>query len=60
MHTRACTAVARGYVVNWKLQQQIWDRVFKSVLHVPTRGCNLLLTEPPFTLPALQDAELQV
>ena len=50
----------RGYVVNWKAQAQIIDRACRSVLPHSTRGCSMLLTEPLFTLPAIQEARCQV
>ncbi|KMZ66873.1 hypothetical protein ZOSMA_286G00160 [Zostera marina] len=44
----------RGYLINVDLQREIWDRVFRGVLHCdPTSFC-LLLVEPLFNLPAIQ------
>ncbi|ACO64185.1 actin superfamily [Micromonas commoda] len=45
--------VDRGYVVNWDLQRDILDHVFKKVLKINPRNCHLVITEAPFNLPAL-------
>ena len=45
--------VDRGYVVNWDLQREILDHVFKKVLKINPKTCHLVLTEAPFNLPAI-------
>ena len=45
--------VDRGYVVNWDLQRDILDHVFKKVLKINPKNCHLVITEAPFNLPAL-------
>ena len=45
--------VDRGYVVNWDLQREILDHVFKKVLKIDPKTCHLVLTEAPFNLPAI-------
>jgi len=45
--------IDRGYVVNWDLQKDIWDHVFKKVLKIKPKECHLVLTEAPFNLPAI-------
>ena len=52
--------IDRGYVVNWGLQKDIWDHVFKKVLHVKPKECHLVLTEAPFNLPALMAEQDEV
>ncbi|KAK9790567.1 hypothetical protein WJX73_008231 [Symbiochloris irregularis] len=51
--------IEKGYVVNWKAQAQIIDRACRGVLPHSTKGCSMLLTEPLFTLPAIQEARCQ-
>ena len=45
--------IDRGYVVNWDLQKDILDHLFKKVLKINPKSCHLLITEAPFNLPAL-------
>ena len=45
--------IDRGYVVNWDLQKDILDHLFKKVLKINPKTCHLLITEAPFNLPAL-------
>lgn len=51
--------IERGYVVSWKNQTQIWDHTFRSILRKSPRDCSLLLSEPLFTLPAIQEGQYQ-
>ena len=57
---RARRPCDRGYVVNWDLQREIWSHTFKSLLDISPASSGLLLTEPLFSLPAMQDATQQV
>jgi hypothetical protein len=34
--------VDRGYVVNWDLQKEIWDHIFKKVLKIKPKECHLV------------------
>ncbi|KAI0263934.1 actin family [Gloeopeniophorella convolvens] len=46
----------RGYLVDWDAQKAIWDGVFSDqVLNVDTAETALLLTEPYFNLPNIQE-----
>lgn len=49
--------VDRGYVVNWDLQKDIWDHVFRKVLKIKPKECHLVLTEAPFNLPAIMSEQ---
>eukprot|EP00884_Botryococcus_braunii_P010254 jgi/Botrbrau1/1922/Bobra.0005s0027.1 len=51
----------RGYVVNWDLQRQIWQRIFQVAVPSMVPGeAGLILTEPLMNLPALQEETFQV
>jgi len=46
----------QGYLVDWDAQKAIWDGLFSSeVLNVDTVESSLLITEPYFNLPNIQD-----
>ncbi|KAF9065180.1 actin family [Rhodocollybia butyracea] len=46
----------KGYVVDWDAEKAIWDGVFsEQVLGVNTTESSLVLTEPYFNLPNIQD-----
>lgn len=57
---RARRPCDRGYVVNWDLQREVWNHAFTSLLDISPASSGLLLTEPLFNLPAMQDATQQV
>ena len=57
---RARRPCDRGYVVNWDLQREIWSHTFTSLLDISPATSGLLLAEPLFSLPAMQDATQQV
>lgn len=42
-------------MVNWGIERTIWDRLFKHVASIEPRESRLLITEPCFNLPAIQD-----
>eukprot|EP01083_Nonionella_stella_P178454 630410_1 len=45
-----------GYLVNHYLESEVWDRVFgKKVLDITPRDHTLLVTEPPFNFPQIQE-----
>ncbi|KAK7462277.1 Actin-related protein 6 [Stygiomarasmius scandens] len=46
----------KGYIVDWDAQKAIWDGVFSDqVLNVNTAESSLILTEPYFNLPNIQE-----
>ncbi|KAI0317627.1 actin family [Amylostereum chailletii] len=46
----------KGFVVDWDAQKSIWDGIFtEQVLGVDPTESSLLITEPYFNLPNLQD-----
>ncbi|KAF9026474.1 actin-domain-containing protein [Hymenopellis radicata] len=46
----------KGYLVDWDAQKAIWDGVFSDkVLNADTTESSLLLTEPYFNLPNIQE-----
>lgn len=46
----------QGYLVDWDAQKAVWDGVFSSeVLNADTTESSLLITEPYFNLPNIQD-----
>jgi len=46
----------KGYIVDWDAQKAIWDGVFsEEVLGVNTTESSLILTEPYFNLPNIQE-----
>lgn len=46
----------KGYLVNWDTQRQIWDYVFGSNnLNIKTSDHSLLVTEPVFNFPSIQE-----
>uniref|UniRef100_A0A8H7XR10 Actin-like protein ARP6 n=1 Tax=Psilocybe cubensis TaxID=181762 RepID=A0A8H7XR10_PSICU len=46
----------KGYLVDWDAQKAIWDGIFSDeVLGVDTTQSSLLITEPYFNLPNIQD-----
>ncbi|KAI3916830.1 hypothetical protein MKW92_003447 [Papaver armeniacum] len=44
----------RGYLINPDLQKEIWERIFRSLLHIDPTHSTLLLVEPLFNLPSIQ------
>lgn len=52
--------VDRGYVVNWDLEREIWNHAFTILSNAEPATSGLLLTEPMFSLPAMQEAMQQV
>lgn len=46
----------KGYIVDWDAQKAIWDGIFSTaVLGVDTTASSLLITEPYFNLPNIQE-----
>ncbi|KAI6247142.1 Actin-related protein [Erysiphe necator] len=50
--------VEKGYLVNWEAEKEIWEHEFfdtDAKLHCDPKETNLILTEAPNSLPALQN-----
>ncbi|EPB83557.1 hypothetical protein HMPREF1544_09718 [Mucor circinelloides 1006PhL] len=45
----------KGLLVNWGIERTIWDSLFKNVAKIEPKDSRLLITEPCFNLPAIQD-----
>lgn len=50
----------RGYLVNFDLEREIWNRIFRSVLKISPRESGLLFTEPLFNFKQVQAATEQI
>uniref|UniRef100_A0A0R3S5M3 Splicing factor 3B subunit 4 n=1 Tax=Elaeophora elaphi TaxID=1147741 RepID=A0A0R3S5M3_9BILA len=50
------TPAEKGYIVNWDIGQQIWDRVFgKDALNVSFSDTRIIMTDTIYTVPAIRD-----
>lgn len=48
--------IEKGYVVDWDAQKAVWDGVFSDqVLNLDTTEASILVTEPYFNLPNIQE-----
>uniref|UniRef100_A0A915Q1C2 Splicing factor 3B subunit 4 n=2 Tax=Bilateria TaxID=33213 RepID=A0A915Q1C2_9BILA len=46
----------KGYIVNWDVEQQIWDRVFgKTALNVSFSDTRVIMTDTIYNVPAIRD-----
>ncbi|VDM25618.1 unnamed protein product [Toxocara canis] len=46
----------KGYIVNWDVEQKVWNRVLgKDVLDVCFNDTRLVLTDPIYNVPAIED-----
>ncbi|VDK36680.1 unnamed protein product [Gongylonema pulchrum] len=46
----------KGYIVNWDVQQKIWDRVFGAeALNVSFSDTRIVMTDPIYNVPAIRD-----
>ncbi|KIY51520.1 actin-domain-containing protein [Fistulina hepatica ATCC 64428] len=46
----------KGFVVDWDVQKAIWDNIFsEDILNIDTTESSVLITEPYFNLPNIQD-----
>ena len=53
--------IEKGYLINWKLERNIWDRIFSAeVLKVDPRRTALCLTRPLFNPQALDQTTFEV
>ncbi|GAA5812913.1 hypothetical protein MFLAVUS_006374 [Mucor flavus] len=50
----------KGLLVNWGIERSIWDRAYKNVAQIEPKESRLLVTEPYFNLPMIQDSYDQV
>ncbi|KAI8060995.1 actin family [Gongronella butleri] len=53
-------AFEKGYVTNWGVERTVWDRVFNHVINTDPSDTQLVITEPLFNLPAIQEAYDQI
>ncbi|CAB4415874.1 unnamed protein product [Rhizophagus irregularis] len=45
----------KGFLINWQNEKEVWDRIFsKDVLNCDPKNTTLLITEPCFNLPNVQ------
>ncbi|KAJ2917005.1 hypothetical protein MD484_g3425, partial [Candolleomyces efflorescens] len=48
--------IEKGYVVDWDAQKAIWDGIFSDqVFNIDTTEASILITEPYFNLPNIQE-----
>ncbi|KZS97377.1 actin-like protein Arp6 [Sistotremastrum niveocremeum HHB9708] len=47
--------VEKGFIADWDAQKAVWDGIFDKVLNVEPSQTSLLITEPPFNLPNIQE-----
>ncbi|KAH9851750.1 actin family [Lenzites betulinus] len=45
----------KGFLVDWDAQKAIWDGLFSDLLRINTAEASLLITEPYFNLPNIQE-----
>ncbi|MEW5301486.1 MAG: hypothetical protein WDW36_004345 [Sanguina aurantia] len=50
----------KGYLVDWKMEREVWSRALRTVLKVQPRECGLVLSEPMFNFPQLQAVTEQI
>ncbi|VDN55316.1 unnamed protein product [Dracunculus medinensis] len=51
----------KGYIVNWDIQQKIWDRIIgKDVFDVTPSDTKLVLTDPIYNVPAIKDFSYEI
>ncbi|RUS35466.1 hypothetical protein BC938DRAFT_483006 [Jimgerdemannia flammicorona] len=51
----------QGFLTNWEIEKEIWDRIFsKDVLQCEPEECGLVVTEPCFNLPNIQQTYDQI
>ncbi|KAH7714207.1 Actin family protein [Aphelenchoides avenae] len=51
----------RGYLVNWNVELEVWDRVFgKNGFNVDFSDCRLVQTDPSSLVPAIKDISDEV
>ncbi|RCH96054.1 Actin- protein 6 [Rhizopus azygosporus] len=50
----------KGYLVNWDVEKIVWNRLFNHVAKIKPKETRLLVTEPCFNLPVIQENYDQV
>ena len=50
----------RGYLTNWNIERDIWERMFSTKLNADPQSCHLVLTMPPFCPEELQQDTSEV
>ena len=51
----------KGYVTNWDVQKTVWDYIFsKDCCPVNLSHTSMVVTEPPFNFPSVQEAMAEI
>uniref|UniRef100_A0A914EFT4 Actin-related protein 6 n=1 Tax=Acrobeloides nanus TaxID=290746 RepID=A0A914EFT4_9BILA len=50
----------KGYLVNWDIEHQVWDRLFGPVLNVDFNDSRLVLTDTGQNVPAFRDRSAEM
>uniref|UniRef100_A0A914D0S6 Actin-related protein 6 n=1 Tax=Acrobeloides nanus TaxID=290746 RepID=A0A914D0S6_9BILA len=50
----------KGYLVNWDIEHQVWDRLFGPVLNVDFNESRLVLTDTGQNVPAFRDRSAEM
>ncbi|KAK2142530.1 hypothetical protein LSH36_942g01043 [Paralvinella palmiformis] len=54
-------AFQKGYLINWEIERQVWDYIFgKSYLDVDFDDTSIIITEPYFNFPSIQEAVSEI
>lgn len=55
------TLYFQGYLLNWDVQKNVWDYMFsKDCCNVNFSETPLIITEPFFNFPSLQEAMIEI
>jgi actin-related protein 6 len=51
----------KGYLINWDVQKTVWDYIFsKECCPINLSHTSLIITEPPFNFPSIQEAMAEI
>lgn len=50
----------KGYITNWEVQKNVWDYIFTSEFPVCLNESKLIVTEPLFNFPIIQEAMIEI
>lgn len=50
----------KGYITNWETQKNVFDHVFSSEFQVNFSETTLIITEPLFNFPTIQEAMMEI
>lgn len=53
-------AYQRGYLVNWDVQKTLWDHMFSADCTATNFSDPLIITEPQFNFPSIQEAITEI